>query len=170
MINNMAHKIFGRKVGSTDTMTVLLESEGVSSSGKPAELTPKNVDFALSNLRRSVMMLQEKNVEGYVLFAGDTTHYTFMPNSNFELPHHPSVKAATRDLTYLDDIAREAWEGNYDRVGTLSTGEVLYVALASGRMRELAPSDSIAYAVNRVGSEWMEHMLQVWRNTPQPKN
>ncbi|MDY7549159.1 hypothetical protein QN360_02145 [Glaciimonas sp. CA11.2] len=73
-------------------------------------------------------------------------------------------------LEYLDEIAREAWLGKYDRVGVLSTGEVLYVALASGRMRELAPSDSIAYAVDRVGTEWMNHMLLVWRSDSQPKN
>jgi len=73
-------------------------------------------------------------------------------------------------LEHLDEIAREAWEGNYDRVGMLSTGERLYVALASGRMRELVPGDSIAYAVDRVGPEWMTHMLKVWRATPQPKN
>lgn len=73
------------------------------------------------------------------------------------------------ELDHLDDIARDAWAGNYDRVGVLSTGERLYVALASGRMRELAPGDSIAYAVHRVGPAWMEHMLQVWRNCPQPK-
>lgn len=73
-------------------------------------------------------------------------------------------------LEYLDGIAREAWVGNYDRVGPLSTGERLYVALASGRMRELAPGDSIAYAVERVGPEWMAHMIQVWRATPQPKD
>lgn len=74
------------------------------------------------------------------------------------------------NLEHLDEIAKEAWNGNYERVDVLSTGERLYVALASGRMRELAPSDSIAYAVERVGSEWMEHMLAHWRNTPQPKN
>lgn len=170
MTNAMAYKIFGRKVGSTDAMKALLESDGVSSVGRPAESTPEILDFKLANLRRSVMMFQEKNVEGYVLFAGDTTHNTFMPNTNFELPHYSSVKAAIRDLLYLDEIAREAWDGNYDRVGVLSTGEVLYVALASGRMRELAPGDSIAYAVDRVGSEWMDHMLQVWRGASQPKN
>ena len=27
------------------------------------------------------------------------------------------------DLERLDEIAREAWNGNYDRVGPLSTGE-----------------------------------------------
>jgi hypothetical protein len=74
------------------------------------------------------------------------------------------------DLERLDEIAREAWAGRYDRVDVLSTGERLYVALASGRMRELVPDDSIAYAVDRVGLEAMAHMLDVWRATSQPKN
>lgn len=73
-------------------------------------------------------------------------------------------------LENLDDIARDAFDGNYGRVGVLSTGELLYVALASGRMRELVPGDSIAYAVDRVGPEWMAHMVSVWRNVGQPKN
>lgn len=73
-------------------------------------------------------------------------------------------------LENLDEIARAAWGGKYDGVGSLSTGERLYVALASGRMRELAPDDSIAYAVDRVGPEWMAHMLAVWRGSTQPSN
>lgn len=73
------------------------------------------------------------------------------------------------DFERLDDIARDAWSGNYDRVGVLSGGERLYVALASGRMRELAPRDSIPYAVDRVGPEAMAHMLEVWRATSQPQ-
>ena len=72
-------------------------------------------------------------------------------------------------LEHLDEIAREAWSGNYEGVGPLSTGERLYVALASGRMRELVPGDSIAYAVDRVGPEWMAHMLTVWKSTGQPE-
>lgn len=72
------------------------------------------------------------------------------------------------NLERLDEIAREAWAGNYERTGVLSKGELLYVALASGRMRELAPSDSIPYAVDRVGPEWMAHMLQVWWSDSQP--
>lgn len=72
-------------------------------------------------------------------------------------------------LEQLDEIARDAWAGNYDRVGALSTGERLYVALASGRMRELAPGESIPYAVDRVGPDWMAHMLHVWRSDTQPK-
>lgn len=73
-------------------------------------------------------------------------------------------------LERLDVIARQAWAGDYEQVGVLSGGERLYVALASGRMRELCPSDSIAYAVDRVGPEWMAHMLDVWRNSSQPKD
>lgn len=73
-------------------------------------------------------------------------------------------------LEHLDEIAREAFAGNYKRTGVLSTGELLYVALASGRMRELCPSDSIAYAVSRVGPEWMDHMLEVWKASPQPQS
>ena len=73
-------------------------------------------------------------------------------------------------LERLGEIAREAWAGNYDRVGVLSKGERLYVALASGRMRELAPDDSIAYAVDRMGPEWMAHMLNIWRGSTQPTN
>jgi hypothetical protein len=73
-------------------------------------------------------------------------------------------------LEHLDEIAQEAWAGNYERTGALSTGERLYVALASGRMRELAPGDSIAYAVERVGADWMAHMQDAWRGATQPKN
>ena len=74
------------------------------------------------------------------------------------------------DLERLDEIAREAWEGNYERVGVLSSGERLYVAVASGRMRELCPSDSIPYAVDRIGPAAMAHMLNVWRSTAQPQD
>lgn len=73
-------------------------------------------------------------------------------------------------LEYLDEIAREAWAGDYRRTGVLSTGERLYVALASGRMRELCPDDSIPYAVERVGPEWMAHMTSVWRSASQPQD
>jgi hypothetical protein len=71
-------------------------------------------------------------------------------------------------LEHLDDIASDCWAGRYERTGALSTGELLYVALASGRMRELSPTDSIPYAVDRVGAEWMAHMLEVWRHCGQP--
>ncbi|WP_426172595.1 hypothetical protein [Pseudoduganella sp. R-34] len=73
-----------------------------------------------------------------------------------------------KHLQHLDEIAREAHAGNYARVGVLSTGERLYVAVASGRMRELASGDSIAYAVDRIGPVWMAHMLEQWRSERQP--
>lgn len=72
-------------------------------------------------------------------------------------------------LEHLDLIAEEAWAGNYSRTGALSKGELLYVALASGRMRELCPDDSIAYAVERVGPQWMAHMTEMWRASRQPE-
>lgn len=81
-----------------------------------------------------------------------------------------TTKGNAMDFERLDEIAREAWEGNYGRVGVLSSGERLYVALASGRMRELAATDSIPYAVDRVGPEAMAHMLEVWRSTSQPQS
>ncbi len=74
-----------------------------------------------------------------------------------------------QQLERLDAIVRQAWEGKYEAVGPLSTGERLYVALASGRMRELAPGDSIPSAIDRVGPEWMAHMLQVWKYSPPPR-
>lgn len=75
-----------------------------------------------------------------------------------------------KQLEYLDDIAREAWEGNYERIGGLSHGERRYVALASGRMRELVPDDSIAHCVDCLDAGWLEHMIRVWRSSAQPKN
>lgn len=44
------------------------------------------------------------------------------------------------------------------------------MALASGRMRELCPKDSIPYAVDRIGPEWMAHMRSVWYTESQPED
>lgn len=71
-------------------------------------------------------------------------------------------------LDHLDDIALDAWHGNYERVGVLSSGERRYVALASGRMRELCPGDSIPYAMSSLDDEWVVHMTEKWRNSAQP--
>lgn len=74
----------------------------------------------------------------------------------------------SEQMQHLDSIARDAWAGNFERVGALTTGERLYVALAAGRMQELCPGDSIAFAVERVGPKWMAHMLKEWRGSTQP--
>lgn len=91
-----------------------------------------------------------------------------MDESDLDDNNYSLTMAADPTLVHLDEIAREAHAGNYERVGVLSTGERLYVALASGRMRELVPSDSIPYAVERVGPVWMAHMTEVWRGSRQP--
>ncbi len=44
-------------------------------------------------------------------------------------------------LEYLDEIAREAWAGNYARVGALSQGETLYVAHGSSAPAEIGPQN-----------------------------
>lgn len=74
------------------------------------------------------------------------------------------------NLKRLDDIARAAWAGDYRRTGVLSSGELRYVALASGRMRELCPGDSIPYAVDSLDPGWFQHMLNVWRADSQPED
>ena len=76
--------------------------------------------------------------------------------------------AAMRHLHRLDQIAREAWNGHYDSAASLARSDRLYVALASGRMWELAPDCSIPNAVLIVGNERMDHMSCVWRSVPQP--
>ncbi len=73
-------------------------------------------------------------------------------------------------LDYLDDVAQDAWHGKYERVGVLSSGERRYVALASGRMRELCPGDSIPYAMSSLDAEWVAHMAEKWKNWGQPKS
>lgn len=81
----MAHKIYGRKVGSTGDATVLMDGDGVSTGGvkvDPAEL----VEFALSSTRRAVKLLRDKNIEGYVLYDGDPTPYHFTPEADFVYP------------------------------------------------------------------------------------
>jgi hypothetical protein len=81
----MKNKIFGRKVGSQSPMTLLLEGLGVSSGGKMADPSVTE-DFAIANARRSVQMLRDKNIEGYIVFENDPTHYMFTPETDFAYP------------------------------------------------------------------------------------
>lgn len=95
-----------------------------------------------------------------------------MSNPDRQAPIEKLITGCTDSelLKRLDDIARAAWAGDFERVGPLSSGERRYVALASGRMRELCPDDSIAYAVNSLNPGWFEHMSNVWRGSRQPQN
>lgn len=81
----LKYKIFGRKVGSDDPMTVLMTGLGTVSSGKavdPAELEA----FSLASTRRAAQALRERGIEGYVLFDNDPTRYAFTPEADFVYP------------------------------------------------------------------------------------
>lgn len=66
------------------------------------------------------------------------------------------------DYNYLDTIAEEARHQDDRRVGVLSTGERIYVALASSRL-DLIPDYTVAQAINRLGLHDTEMMVNRWR-------
>lgn len=81
----MKNKIFGRKIGSQEPMALLLEGSGISTGGKKVD--PGVVDeFAVANARRTVQMLRDKNIEGYIVFENDPTRYEFTPGADFVYP------------------------------------------------------------------------------------
>lgn len=83
----MKNKIYGRKVGATDEMTLLIESDGASNSNSAKKADPDVVvGFVIANARRIVQTLREKNVEGYIVFEGDPRHYEFTPSADFIYP------------------------------------------------------------------------------------
>lgn len=59
---------------------------------------------------------------------------------------------------YLDAIAMDVRQGDTSRVGVLSTGERLYVALAASNCALLG-NDSIAYAIDRIGHEALRELV-----------
>lgn len=66
------------------------------------------------------------------------------------------------DYDYLDSIAEDAREQDDRRVGVLSTGERIYVALASSRM-DLIPDYTIAQAIARLGETDTARLVERWR-------
>lgn len=66
-------------------------------------------------------------------------------------------------LNYLDEIACEARNQVDDRVGVLSTGERLYVALAANRL-DLMPDYTIAQALARLDEEDVQELIARWRH------
>ncbi|MBN3005606.1 hypothetical protein JW897_17880 [Chromobacterium alkanivorans] len=65
-------------------------------------------------------------------------------------------------LDHLDEIAAEARNQIDDRVGVLSSGERLYVALAADRL-DLMPGYTIAQALNRLDEEDVQELINRWR-------
>jgi hypothetical protein len=75
-----------------------------------------------------------------------------------------------QQLDYLDQIALQFRSGNDGRgqqmFGVLSTGERCYVALAANRPDLLNTDDSIAYAIDRIGEDWVRELIARHRNDP----
>lgn len=81
----MKNKIYGRKVGAKVDMALLIEGTGVSTGGKKVD--PGVTDeIAVSSARRAVQALRDKNIEGYIVFESDPTHYEFTPGKDFVYP------------------------------------------------------------------------------------
>lgn len=81
----MKKKIYGRKVGSKKDMVLLIEGEGVSTGSVKIDQGELDM-FSVANARRAVQGMRERNIEGYVVFEGDPTHYEFTPESDFMYP------------------------------------------------------------------------------------
>ena len=59
---------------------------------------------------------------------------------------------------YLDRLA--SMPDVEKRIGCLSSGERIYVALAANRPDLLCRGDSIVYALYRLGSEWRNELIE----------
>lgn len=81
---SMKNKIYGRRVGSSDEMALLSESDGASNSNSAIQTDPAVIDgFVIANARRFVQVLRDKNIEGYIVFENDPKHYDFTPEADF---------------------------------------------------------------------------------------
>lgn len=70
-------------------------------------------------------------------------------------------------LDYLDELALDVAKGQLDALGALSRGELVYVCLAANRP-DLLPSDTIAEALSRLGSEWTAELVARWQYKGNP--
>ena len=69
-------------------------------------------------------------------------------------------------LDYLDQITREVRSGNKDRVGVLSGGEAVYVALAASDMDMLTSMGySLPGAIGRLGEADTRALVERWEHT-----
>lgn len=81
----MKNKIYGRKVGSKDQMALLIEGNGASTGGVKI-VQRKLEEFSVASARRAIQALRERDIEGYVVFDGDSTRYEFTPEADFVYP------------------------------------------------------------------------------------
>ena len=71
----------------------------------------------------------------------------------------------------LDDIAKRMAGGDDESYGVLSTGERLYVVLASNRFDLLnAEKYTFAEAIARLGPEWTAELVARWQSAVDPRN
>lgn len=69
----------------------------------------------------------------------------------------------------LDAMAERVAQGDFDEIGTLSTGEYLYVALAANSTELLSRSnDTIVQALARLGPEWTAELISRWQYRGNP--
>lgn len=70
---------------------------------------------------------------------------------------------------YLDSLAVRVAKGDLGAVGGLSTGERLYVALASNSAELLHQCGyTIAEALSRLGPEWSATLIERWQYRGNP--
>ena len=70
----------------------------------------------------------------------------------------------------LDDIAKRMAGGDDESYGVLSTGERLYVVLASNRFDLLnAEKYTFAEAIARLGPEWTAELVARWQSAVDPR-
>jgi hypothetical protein len=83
----MKNKIYGRKAGSSGPMELLREGDGTSNSNSAKRADPTVlIQFVIANAHRFVKTLRDRKIEGYIVFEGDPTHYTFTPDADFVYP------------------------------------------------------------------------------------
>lgn len=66
-------------------MVLLMESGGVSPGGQAVDAVLVD-QVTLTNTRRQVQMLRDKQIEGYVVFENDPTRYEFSPGVDIVYP------------------------------------------------------------------------------------
>ena len=67
-------------------------------------------------------------------------------------------------LDYLDDVVADVLNGNYARVGVLSTGERLYVALGASDVAMLKEMGyTIVQALGRLDEGDADQLVRRWR-------